>query len=108
MDYKTRVDIAYWTLLGLIIFGVWLVAGLAVAVGLMRARRFALVGQAREVRRAAIEFERYGRAAEDAYWFLLRGRDARLAQQLRDSRAVVRLVNDIRETRLELVRGEAL
>lgn len=108
MTYPTLIDIAYWTLLGLIIFGVWLVAGLALSLAWLRAIRHRQVVLARKRRWRSIQTERQGRALEDACWYLLRPSEAALAETIADAKAVVRLVRENRRTSLALVHDEAL
>lgn len=104
MDYKTRLAVAYWVLLAVMILLVWFIAGLAFTILWLRRRRFARVHQAYLAR---VE-KRHLRAMEDATWFLLRSREARLAEQIADAKAVVRVVRDARDNRLSLVTDEAV
>lgn len=105
MTYPTFINVAYWTLATLILALLVVIAALAFLVLVMRTRRFKDLRRSRELRRLMIESSRQSRAMEDTCWFLLRGRDARIAETIADSKAVVRLVTDLRTAapKLEVV-----
>ncbi len=102
MTYSTVNDL-YWALFGIICGGLAVILVLGLALVALRARRFRDRRRTRQMRRFLVEAGRNARAAEDAYWFLLRGRDARIAQTIHDSNAVVRVLADVRQAKLEAV-----
>lgn len=99
MTYPIFINVAYWTLAALIVALLTFIASGGLTLLWLRHRRFARAHRSYLQR---VE-KRGGRAMEDTCWFLLRGRDARIAETIADAKAVVRVLADVRQSKLEAV-----
>lgn len=103
MDYKTRLDIAYWAVFGVIVVLLAVIGCVGLSGWLVRGRRFSGARRTREIRYLLIDAGRQARAFEDTCWYLLRDSDAKLARQLGGTREFVSDINEHRQPARTLV-----